>query len=55
VGCPEGEGKEFAASLYAVLKEVPDQRKRRGRRYELAMVLACLLLAKLAGETSLLK
>lgn len=54
VGCPEGEGKEFAASLYAVLKEVPDPRKRRGRRYELAMVLACLLLAKLAGETSLL-
>lgn len=48
------DGKEFAASLYAVLKEVPDRRKRRGRRYELAMVLTCLLLAKLAGETSLL-
>lgn len=54
VGGLEAEGKQYVASLYAVLKEVPDHRQRRGRRYPLAMVLTCLLLAKLAGETSLL-
>lgn len=45
---------DLATSLYAVLAAVPDRRARRGRRYELAMVLTCLLLAKLAGEETLL-
>lgn len=35
-------------SLYGLLRQVPDHRHRRGRRYEAATVL--VLLAKLAGE-----
>src|SRR5919202_3486235 len=41
------------ASLFALLAQLPDPRKRRGRRYPLAAVLAVIVLAKLAGETSL--
>lgn len=37
-------------SLYARLQTIPDGRKRRGRRYELAVMLVGALLAKLAGE-----
>lgn len=40
-------------SLYHVLQQVPDQRHKRGRRYEAATVLVILLLAKLAGERTL--
>ena len=40
------------ASLFALLAQLPDPRKRRGRRYSLAAVLAVIILAKLAGETS---
>lgn len=39
-------------SLYEVLRQVPDYRAKRGRRYEAATVLVILLLAKLAGESS---
>ena len=42
-----------AESLYAVLQGVKDQRARRGQRYEAALVLTLILLAKLAGEQSL--
>ncbi len=41
------------ASLFALLAQLPDPRKRRGQRYPLAAVLAVIVLAKLAGETSM--
>jgi hypothetical protein len=37
-------------SLYQRLCGLNDSRKRRGRRYELALILMGVLLAKLAGE-----
>jgi len=37
-------------SLYARLQTLPDQRKRRGIRYSLAVVLVAVILAKLAGQ-----
>ncbi len=37
-------------SLYAHLLQVADRRGRHGRRYELALVLVALVLAKMAGE-----
>jgi DDE_Tnp_1-associated len=39
-------------ALYQVLQTVPDQRKRRGRRYALANLLLIAVLAKLAGQDS---
>lgn len=41
------------ASLFALLAQLPDPRKPRGRRYALATILALISLAKLAGETSI--
>jgi predicted transposase YbfD/YdcC len=41
------------ASLFALLTALPDPRKRRGRRYSLAAILTVIILAKLAGETSI--
>lgn len=40
-------------SLYKTLQELPDKRRRQGKRNELALLLCLLLLAKLAGQTSL--
>ncbi len=37
-------------SLYAYLQTLKDSRKRRGRRYSLAMILLIILLAKVCGE-----
>ena len=37
-------------SLYGHLQRVQDWRARRGRRYELAVILVALVLAKMAGE-----
>jgi predicted transposase YbfD/YdcC len=37
-------------SLYSRLTAVPDRRQRRGRRYELGVVLVLALVAKLAGQ-----
>jgi hypothetical protein len=37
-------------SLYACLLAIPDPRKRRGRRYALALILVAMFLAKLAGQ-----
>jgi hypothetical protein len=37
-------------SLYARFQALSDKRKRRGRRYSLAMVLVVIMLAKLCGE-----
>ncbi len=41
------------ASLFALLQRLHDPRKRRGRRYSLAAILTLIILAKLAGETSI--
>ena len=40
-------------SLYEALRSLPDPRRGQGKRYELALLLCLLLLAKLAGQTSL--
>lgn len=40
-------------SLYEALRKLPDPRRRQGKRYELALILCLLVLAKLAGQTSL--
>jgi predicted transposase YbfD/YdcC len=40
-------------SLYEALRKLPDPRRRPGKRYELALILCLLILAKLAGQTSL--
>lgn len=40
-------------SLYEALQQVTDGRKKRGRRYSLALLLTLLLLARLAGETDI--
>ena len=42
-----------ALSLYEALQHLPDPRRKQGKRYELARLLCLLLLAKLAGQTSL--
>jgi predicted transposase YbfD/YdcC len=41
------------ASLYEALHQLSDARRGQGKRYELALMLCLLVLAKLAGETSL--
>src|SRR5262245_37241323 len=38
-------------TLYQQFQRVPDSRKRRGRRYPLAVLLTIAVLAKLAGTT----
>ncbi|HJT56997.1 MAG TPA: ISAs1 family transposase [Ktedonobacteraceae bacterium] len=40
-------------SLYEALQALPDPRRGQGKRYSLALLLCLLLLAKLAGQTSL--
>jgi len=42
-----------ARSLYETMQHLPDPRREQGKRYPLALVLCLLLLAKLAGQTSL--
>jgi predicted transposase YbfD/YdcC len=44
---------QHVQSLYEMLRQVPDNRAKRGRRYEAAAVVLILLLAKLAGESTL--
>ncbi len=41
------------ASLYEALQELSDARRGQGKRYELALILCLLVLAKMAGQTSL--
>jgi hypothetical protein len=50
---PAEEQEVEARSLYQVLQEVTDGRKKRGRRYEAAVVLTIIVLAKMAGEKGL--
>ncbi|GER91376.1 ISAs1 family transposase [Dictyobacter vulcani] len=40
-------------SLYEAFQALPDPRRAQGRRYELALILCLLVLAKLAGQKSL--
>jgi hypothetical protein len=41
------------ASLYEALQKLSDPRRGQGKRYELALILCLLILAKLAGQTNL--
>jgi hypothetical protein len=54
---PIDEGKSLepvaVASLYKALHQLSDPRRGQGKRYELALILCLLLLAKMAGQTSL--
>lgn len=50
---PRGMEEAKAGSIYAALQGVTDGRAQRGRRYEAALVVTLVLLAKLAGEQSL--
>ena len=50
---PEGANRADPQTLYEVLAGVPDKRKRRGKRYTVALVLTLLLLAKMSGERGL--
>jgi hypothetical protein len=42
-----------AASLYKAFEQVKDQRKDRGKRYPLPLILTLILLGKMAGETTI--
>ena len=49
------DGQEVESrSLYEELGHVTDGRKKRGRRYQAAVILTLIVLAKMTGETSLL-
>jgi len=48
-----GEGLAAVHSLYAAFQDMPDPRRGQGKRYELALVLCLLVLAKLAGQKTL--
>ena len=51
---PTDDPEEFPLrSLYQALQALPDPRRAQGKRYELALVLCLLILAKLAGQKSL--
>lgn len=41
------------ASLYHAVQAIPDRRRGQGKRYELALLICLLVLAKLAGQTTL--
>ena len=48
------DGQEIeAGSVHQGLQEVGDGRTKRGRRYETALVLSIIVLAKMAGESAL--
>lgn len=42
-----------ALPVYEALSQLTDKRRAQGKRYSLALVLTCVLLAKMAGETTL--
>lgn len=50
---PKEKSKPEMKSWYAALQQISDGRKKRGVRYSVALVVSLLLLAKLAGETSI--
>jgi predicted transposase YbfD/YdcC len=49
-----GWSKESEAlSIYQELGKIEDRRRKKGKRYGLALLLTCIVLAKMAGETTL--
>ena len=42
-----------AASLYSAFEQIKDGRKKKGKRYPLALILTLLMLGKMAGEKSI--
>jgi hypothetical protein len=42
-----------ARSLYKTFQRMPEPRRGQGRRYEVALLLCLLVVAKLAGQTTL--
>jgi len=48
------ESEKDVLSMYTAVQQLSDCRRRQGRRYPLALVLTYILLAKAAGETTLL-
>ena len=48
------ESKGDVLSIYAAMQQLSDRRRPQGRRYPLALILTYILLAKAAGETTLL-
>lgn len=49
-----GWSKESEArSIYQELSKIEDRRGKKGKRYGLALLLTCVFLAKMAGETTL--
>jgi predicted transposase YbfD/YdcC len=50
---PQEREPVMITSLYVAFQGLTDPRKQKGKRYELAVVLTLLVLAKLAGETTL--
>jgi predicted transposase YbfD/YdcC len=49
-----GWSKEIEAlSVYQAMQKLEDKRKSKGKRYSLALILTLVLLAKMAGETTL--
>ncbi|MBV9019956.1 MAG: ISAs1 family transposase [Ktedonobacteraceae bacterium] len=50
---PLTEEHPLMSSLYHALEDLPDRRRGQGKRYELALLVCLLLLAKLAGQTTL--
>jgi|SRR5579871_680307 len=49
----EWNAESEALSVYSALMTLTDTRKNKGKRYSLALILTYVLLAKLAGETTL--
>lgn len=50
-----GWSKEIEAlSVYQAMQQLEDKRHRKGKRYSLALILTLIILAKMAGETTLL-
>src|SRR5690348_925530 len=49
-----GSAQGEVLSIYAAMQQLSDSRRNQGKRYPLALVLTYILLAKAAGETTLL-
>jgi predicted transposase YbfD/YdcC len=45
--------EDEALSIYQALSIIEDKRRKKGKRYSLPLLLTCVLLAKMAGETTL--
>jgi predicted transposase YbfD/YdcC len=50
--CPESVSID-QASLYKAFEQIQDERKDRGKRYPLPLILTLVLLGKMAGETTI--